>query len=270
MADSTLRRSTNAVPNFIQNLSPSKSAWRFVKAAFALSAPKPAFRHVLITLASYADENGCCFPSHDRLMSDTGYSTKTTVVNALAFWKKAGVLGWVKGWGNAHGRRSNRYQFNYDAMLALKKNNHSGCDEQPLSGDEQALAGDEQPLSLHEQPLIVQRTTTKQTTKVLPLEGPSNKNVQENRTGAVGQVLENVACGQNAPAPQVQQGEQSHSVLSSEQPFTGSSSPVALADLWGRLTLDNQKLWYRRSGGNAGYEGIRIASEILATQKGEQ
>jgi len=132
MADLTLRQSTNAV-HFIQKFGAGKSAWRFVKAAFALSAPKPAFRHVLITLASYADENGFCFPSHDRLLLDTGYGTKTTIVGALAYWKKTGVLTWDKGWGNAHGRRSNRYRFNLDAMLALKKNNHTGGDEQTPS-----------------------------------------------------------------------------------------------------------------------------------------
>lgn len=257
------------MPNFVQKFGPSKSAWRFVKAAFSLSAPKPAFRHVLITLASYADPNGLCFPSHDRLLLDTGYSTKTTVVSALAFWKKAGVLTWEKGWGNAHGRRSNRYRFNFDMMLTLKKNNHAGGEEQPLNADEQTLTGEEQPLSEEEQTPEGQGTTTKPHTKVLALEGPSDKNVQDIRRGAAGQSFEDLACRQNAPAPQVQQGEQPHSVFSSEQTLIGPSSPLTLADLWRRLTPDNQKLWYRRTGGDAGCEGVCIAAEILATQ-GEQ
>src|SRR5206468_3323208 len=95
----------------------------------------------------YADEHGVCFPSHDRLLDDTGYTTKTTIVNALKFWKTAGVLTWKEGWGNAHGKRSNVYQFDHDTMLALSRmKDHSGSDEQPLAIDEQSLGTDEQTL----------------------------------------------------------------------------------------------------------------------------
>lgn len=268
MGTISIKRTASAVSN-LQKISPSKSAWRFVKATFALSAPKPAYRHVLITLASYADEDGHCFPSHDRLLLDTGYTSKCTVVAALAFWKKAGVLTWSKGWGNSHGRRSNHYRFNYEAMVALIKNNHSEGEEQPLRADEQPLAHDERPLTQDEQTLEGQRTTTVLNTKVLPFEGPSNKNVPGNGTLAGGQFSNKMETGQNESATQAQATRQTISAHSSEQPPRGLSSLVKLADVFAQLTPENQKMWYRRTGGDSGPDAVRIAIEILATQGGK-
>jgi hypothetical protein len=254
----------------LQKFDPAKSRWRFVKVAFDLSAPHPAYHHVLLALARYANERGVCYPSHTRLLDDTGYSTKTTVVNALRFWKSAGVLTWKKGWGNAHGKRSNVYQFDYDAMSALSlMRDHARSDEQPLSSDEQPLGTDEQP------PGGV-GTTTRPTTKVLVVEAPQYRNnpVTEADAGRPPQI-ENTRQHQSPPEAHV--GEQPHSSSSSGQPpsvlpSSGYDEPLhtvpkaTLADLHGRLTPDNQKLWYRRTGGTGGAEGIRVAAKILATQ----
>jgi hypothetical protein len=39
-----------------------------------------------------------------------------------------------------------------------------------------------------------------------------------------------------------------------------------LMDLHNKLTPENKKLWYRRTDGDPGAEGRRVAAEILASQ----
>ena len=156
----------------LQKFDPAKSRWRFVKVAFDPPAPHPAYRHVLLALARYANEHGVCYPSHHRLLDDTGYGTKTTIVNALKHWKGVGVLKWKKGWGNAHGRRSNVYQFDYDTMLALSlMKDHSASDEQPLSTDEEPQSNDEQLTGRG-------RITTRPNTKAPAVEIPKRRTTQ--------------------------------------------------------------------------------------------
>jgi hypothetical protein len=41
---------------------------------------------------------------------------------------------------------------------------------------------------------------------------------------------------------------------------------LTMAELHSRLTPENKKLWYKRTGGDPGAEGKRVAAEILATQ----
>jgi hypothetical protein len=257
----------------LQKFDPAKSRWRFVKVAFDLSAPHPAYRHVLLALARYADDQGICYPSHDRLLDDTGYGTKTTIVNALKYWKSAEVLTWKKGWGNAHGRRSNVYQFHYDAMSALSlMKDHSGFDEQPPAVDEQSLATDEQPLG-------GVGTTTRPNTKVLVVEDSKNKNNPVTEADA-GRLPHREKTGQHQSPPEAHAGEQPHSGYSSEQPHGVLSSSggataahavpmTTLAELHKKLTPDNQRLWYKRTNGEGGAEGRRVALEILATQGAE-
>ena len=259
------------MPSPLQKFDPAKSRWRFVKVAFDLSAPYPAYHHVLLALARYANEQGVCYPSHDRLLDDTGYGTKTTIVNALKHWKSVGVLKWKKGWGNAHGRRSNVYQFDYDAMVALASmKNHSRPDEQPL-------ADDEEPLSTDEQPLGAVGTTTRTNTKFLVVEVPKNKNNPVTE-GDAGRPPRTETTRQDHSPPEAHLGEQPQCGSSSEKSPSGFSSGVhdvaaapavptpTLAELHGRLTPENKKLWYRRTGGEGGAQGIRVAIEILATQ----
>lgn len=63
---------------------------------FALNLPidtlkDPGARHVLLILASYADDNGFCYPSRQTLANKTGRTTRsiTTQLNALV---EAGIL----------------------------------------------------------------------------------------------------------------------------------------------------------------------------------
>jgi hypothetical protein len=255
----------------LQKFDAAKSRWRFVKVAFDLAAPHPAYRHVLLALARYANEHGICYPSHARLLDDTGYGTKTTIVNALKHWKSVGVLKWRKGWGNAHGKRSNVYQFDYDTMLALSlMKDHSGSDEQPLSTDEKPQSNDEQPLG-------GVGTTTRPNTKVLEVEVSQNKNNPVTEADA-GRLSHTRTTGQHHSPQEAHSGEQPRAGFSSEQPQSVLSSPgygvtaapavttPTLADLHSRLTPENKKLWYKRTSGAGGAEGTRVAAEILATQ----
>jgi hypothetical protein len=207
------------MPSLLQKFDPAKSHWRFVKVAFDVSAPHPAYRHVLLALARYADKQGVCYPSHDRLLDDTGYGTKTTIVNALKHWKSVGVLNWKKGWGNAHGRRSNVYQFDYNAMLSLASmKKHSRSDEQPL-------ADNEKPLSTDEQPPGGIGTTTRPNTKVLEVEVPKNKNNPVSE-GDAGRLSRTETAEQDHSPPEAYSGEQPQCGSSSEKPQGVLSSPV--------------------------------------------
>jgi hypothetical protein len=256
--------------NPLQKFDPAKSRWRFVKVAFDLSAPHPAYRHVLLALARYANEHGVCFPSHKRLLADTGYSTNTTIVGALKFWKSAGVLTWKKGWGNAHGKRSNVYQFDYDAMLALSRmKDHSGSDEQTLATDEQSPAPDEQSVG-------GAGTTTRPTTKFLVLEGSQSKNSPVTEADA-GRLSHRESTGQDQSPPEAYVGEQPLSGPSSEQPRSVLSSPgcnvaahtvpePTLADLFSQLTPANQKKHYSRTYDGSRAEQVKVAQELLAVQ----
>jgi hypothetical protein len=131
----------------LQQFNKKESPWRFLKLALKLRAPEPAYGHILITLANHADGNGVCFPSYKRLMDETGYKSKNTVVCAMKHWKVAGVLTWRKGWGNSHGRKSNVYQFHEATMRKLidaqSTRNSDDSDEGTLGPDEGTLLTDE-------------------------------------------------------------------------------------------------------------------------------
>ena len=167
----------------LQQFSKKESAWRFLKLAIKLRAPQAAFHHVLLVLASHANPQGVCWPSHRLLMDQTGYTTPTTIVQALKHWKKAGVLTWRKGWGNAHGRRSNVYQFNEAAMWRQIGTQKAEFSTTTGLSDEQPLARDEQPLATDEQPLTGVGTTTRPMSKVSALEGTSNRTPQPMKEG---------------------------------------------------------------------------------------
>ena len=96
-----------------------RSAWRFLKLALKLRAPKPAFGYVLITLADHADPDGVAYPGYETLMKATAYTSKQTITEALKYWHSLGVLTWKKGWGNIHKSRPNIYQFHEDVMRTL-------------------------------------------------------------------------------------------------------------------------------------------------------
>jgi hypothetical protein len=255
------------MPSPLQKFNPAKSRWRFVKVAFDLSAPHPAYRHILLALARYANEHGVCYPSHDRLLDDTGYGTKTTIVNALKHWKSVGVLKWKKGWGNSHGRRSNVYQFDYDAMVALSvMKNHSGPDEQTLSEDEQ-------PLSTDEQPLGTAGTITRPNTKVLVVEVPKNKNNPVTE-GDAGRLSRTETTGQEDSPPETHSGEQPLRGSSCEQPHSVISSPrydvtVASAGLLDGVAWDEEyREWgARRDIGRPTTEAERIQIAALNKSK---
>lgn len=236
-----------------------ESPWRFLKLALSLRAPEPAFRHVLVTLADHANRDGVCYPSYDLLLAETAYTSKQTITGALKYWKSAGVLKWKKGWGNSHKRKSNEYQFNEAAMEALiaqqkadRGNPTEDSDEISVGPDEISVGG-----GMKAHPVVA---------KVSGLEGPSNKTSQLSKEG--GALLSDEKTGAaSSTAKQAHVQERSLHEISSESSPSETSSPMpTLADLHGRLTPENKKLWYKRTGGAGGAEGRRVAAEILASQ----
>ena len=110
--------------------------------------------------------------------------------------------------------------------------------------------------------------------KVSVLEGPSKRTPQSCKEGGALVSDEKTGTG-SSTAQQAQVTQSSPREISPESSSSGISSTsyveppeakLTLADLHGRLTPENKKLWYRRTGGAGGAEGIRVAVEILKTQ----
>ena len=243
-----------------------ESPWRFLKLALSLRAPEPAFRHVLVTLADHANRDGVCYPSYDLLLAETAYTSKQTITGALKYWKNAGVLKWKKGWGNSHKRKSNEYQFNEAAMEALIAQQKADRGNLTEDSDEISVGPDEISLGRDEISVGGGRKAHSAVAKVLGIEGPSNKTSQSSKEGGALLSDEETRAGSRA-AQQAHVKQSSLTEISSESSPSETSSPTpTLADLHGRLTPENKKLWYKRTGGAGGGEGRRVAAEILAGQ----
>jgi hypothetical protein len=245
-----------------------ESAWRFLKLALSLRAPEPAFRHVLVTLADHANRDGICYPSYDLLLAETAYTSKQTITGALKYWKTAGVLKWKKGWGNSHERKSNEYQFNEAAMEALIAQQKADRGNLTEVSDEISLAPDEISPGPDEISVGGGMKAHSLVAKVSVLEGPSNKTSQLSKEG--GALLSDRETGAGArTAKQAHVQERSPHEISSESSRSETSFPApTLIDLHNKLTPENKKLWYRRTDGDPGEEGRRVALEILARQGG--
>jgi hypothetical protein len=252
----------NNAPQFSKKESP----WRFLKLALCLRAPEPAFRHVLITLADHANRDGVCYPSYDLLLAETAYTSKQTITGALKCWKSAGVLKWKKGWGNSHKRKSNEYQFNEAAMEALIAQQKADRGNLTEDSDEISVGPDEISPGPDEISVTGGMKAHSLVAKVSVLEGPSNKTSQLSKEGGALLSDKETEAG-SLTAKQAHVQERSPDEISSESSPSETSSPEPrLADLHGRLTPENKKLWYRRTDGDPGAEGRRVALEILAKQ----
>lgn len=95
--------------------------FRYTNAACKVRCDRPARHHVLLLLSIHANHHdGSCFLPIGLLMAETGYS-KSTVCDAIAYLKnELRVLTYARGWGNIHGRRSNRYRLDLAALDASK------------------------------------------------------------------------------------------------------------------------------------------------------
>jgi hypothetical protein len=250
-----------------------ESPWRFLKLALRLRAPEPAFRHVLVTLADHANRDGVCYPSYDLLLAETAYTSKQTITGALKYWKNAGVLKWKKGWGNSHKRKSNEYQFNEAAMEALIAQQKADRGNLTEDSDEISVGPDEISPGPDEISVGGGMKAHSVVAKVSGLEGPSNKTSQLSKEGGALLSDEETGAGlRTAKQPHVRQSslheissESSASGISSA-PTPATAAPPTLAELHSRLTPENKKLWFRRTGGAGGAEGTRVAAEILAIQ----
>jgi hypothetical protein len=121
---------TNPLQKFVKK----PDTWRFMRAARSIQTETPAQKLILLLLASHIDgRDGSCYPSYKLLMQESGYTSKTTVTDALQYLRDTlKIVTWKKGWGNSHGSRSNRYLFNEETMRRL-------ADESPLDEDESPL-----------------------------------------------------------------------------------------------------------------------------------
>lgn len=120
--------------------------FRYTNAACKIRCDRPARHHVLMLLAVHANHHdGSCYLPITSLMAETGYA-KSTVCDAIAYLKDTlKLLTYTRGWGNIHGRRSNRYRLDLDTMESLKV-------ERPAIGPSENLAcpigGDAGPATL--------------------------------------------------------------------------------------------------------------------------
>lgn len=76
--------------------------------AMGREAVPPLPRFLLVALASYADEEWSCWPSYERLASDTGMS-RATVARHLGWLRKHGYLAWKHRADDGGQRKTNRY-----------------------------------------------------------------------------------------------------------------------------------------------------------------
>ena len=243
-----------------------ESPWRFLKLALSLRAPEPAFRHVLVTLADHANRDGVCYPSYDLLLAETAYTSKQTITGALKYWKNAGVLKWKKGWGNSHKRKSNEYQFNEAAMEALIAQQKADRGNLTEDSDEISVGPDEISPGPDEISVGGGMKSQSVVAKVSGSEGPSNKTSQLSKEGGARLSDKETGAGsQTAKQAHVKEGSL-HEISSESSPRETPSPMPTLMDLHNKLTPENKKLWYRRTDGDPGAEGRRVAAEILASQ----
>jgi hypothetical protein len=218
------------------------------------------------SMADHANRDGVCYPSYDLLLAETAYTSKQTITGALKYWKDAGVLKWKKGWSNSHKRKSNEYQFNEAAMEALIAQQWADRGNLTEDSDEISVGPDEISPGPDEISVGGGMKFHSVVAKVSGLECPSNKTSQLSKEG--GALLSDKETGAGPrTAKQAHVQERSPHEISSESSPSETSSPTpTLADLHGRLTAENKKLWYKRTGGAGGAEGRRVAAAILASQ----
>jgi hypothetical protein len=256
----------------LQQFNKKESPWRFLKLALKLRASKPAFRHVLVTLADHANADGFCYPSYDLLLAETAYASKQTITGALMHWKDAGVLTWKKGWGNSHKHKANEYQFHEAAMETLIAQQKADRGNLTEVSDEISVRPDEISLRPDEISVGGGMKAHSVVAKVPELEGPSNKTSQLSKEG--GALLSDERTGTGpSTAKQAHVKESSpHEISSESSPNVISSQPYAvlhtptLGDLFSQLDPARQKEHYKLTNGFPRAEQLRVAVELLAQQ----
>ena len=95
------------------------TAWRYVKAAFAIKTKTPSQRLVLLELARYADnDTGITYPSYDTIMKNTSIGSRSTVSAAFEYLQEERIADCLKkGWGNQTDSKSSVYRLNYEQMV---------------------------------------------------------------------------------------------------------------------------------------------------------
>jgi hypothetical protein len=256
----------------MQQFNKTESPWRFLKLALKLRAPEPAFRHVLVTLADHANPHGACYPSYDLLLTETAYTSKQTITRALTHWKNAGVLTWKKGWGNSHKRKSNVYQFDEAGMEALIAQQKADGGNLTEVSDEISVGPGEISMRPDEISMGGGMKAHSLVTKVLIVEGPSNKTSQLPKEGGALLSDEETGAG-SSTAKQAHEKESSSHEISSESSPSGISSrrcavstELTLGDVFTRLDPEHQKEHYKRTKDSTRAEQLRIAVELLAQQ----
>jgi len=122
--------------------------WRYMRTARTIKTESPTQKLILLVLVSHAGADGSCWPSYTRLMSESGFTSKSTITDALQYLRDTlKIVTWRKGWGNLHRKGvSNVYQFDFQAMKKLSDESPSDADESPFHGPMKVhLTGDEIP-----------------------------------------------------------------------------------------------------------------------------
>ena len=225
-----------SAPMTLQQFTAKYGSFKFLKLALLLRAPVPAYRHVLITLADYADgKTGIAYPGYDRLMSETGYASKQTITNALQYWKKAGVLSWRKGWGNVHKQVPNIYRFHDDVIWRMLGTQSGLILESPLSHSRKSTEPElESPLSPRKVHPVVANDSV-------------GERLSKNKGGATVEI--------DSPEPQkpgtAHVEESPISGISYESPLSGISSPaLTIAEIINQLPKAKAMSLYKKTDGH--------------------
>ena len=126
-----------------------------MRTARTIKTESPTQKLILMVLVAHAGADGSCWPSYTRLMSESGFTSKSTITDALQYLRDTlKIVTWRKGWGNLHRKGvSNVYKFDFQAMKKLSDESPSEPDESPSDADESPsdrlmkvhLTGDEIP-----------------------------------------------------------------------------------------------------------------------------
>ena len=239
--------------SLLQQFAKKESAWRFLKLALKLRASEPAFGYVLIHLANHADGHGVCYPSYKLLMDETGYTSDVTITGALKFWKSAGILTWKKGWGNAHGRKSNVYQFHEDAMVTLLEKQKAERGNLSEESDETSVSLDETSVRGGMKPQLVR-------SKVSAIERSQLQNAPALNAGAA-RFSDVDTTAEEGMRQQAHLEETAVSAISSETAVSAISSPVY--DIPDALAFDPTELPDHRWGAKRGIGRGLTDAEIV-------
>ena len=242
----------------------ARDTFRFTRSALVIRTEKSSQKLVLLALAIRTNgRTGTCHPSYECLCRDTGLSRSVVAASLKYLRDTLKVLTWKQGHSNQYMTPiANLYTLDFPAMEGLAAESAESDWDNAESDSDSAESISRSAESQNCTP-TTQATTTqnKQLPNIATAPPPAGL---RSKAGTQVQPAK-VNIGALSPANELSNVSPASEL--SEVPHTVPTP--SLADLHRRLTPDNQKRWYKRTNGEGGAEGRRVALEILATQGAE-